>query len=111
MISRSDDPFTFPNRDPYDWLVVNLSGGRSSAYLLQRILDAHGGGLPDRTVVLFANTGKERWETLDFVRDIERHWRVPIMWLEYVYRPNERPKHHYRLVNHQTASRNGEPFE
>lgn len=44
-------------------------------------------------------------ETLDFVRDCEAQWGVPITWLEY------RSKREYEVVNYETASRNGEPFE
>ena len=105
----NDGPFTFPTRAPDGWLVVNLSGGRTSAYMLRRILDANR-GLPERTAVIFANTGKERPETLDFLHEIEQRWNVPVVWLEYIYR-QERPKHHYRIVDYETACRNGEPFE
>lgn len=58
------------------------------------------------TVVAFANTGKEREETLEFVRDCETNFGVKIWWVEYV---PEKPL--YRLINFETASRNGEPFE
>lgn len=83
---------------------VSFSGGRTSAYLLWRILRAYGGELPPDVVVLFANTGKERPETLDFVRDCETHWRVPVVWLE-------RERRSYREVSYETAARNGEPFQ
>jgi len=39
--------------------VISFSGGRTSAYMLWRILQAHGGILPDDVVVCFANTGRE----------------------------------------------------
>ena len=58
------------------------------------------------TVVAFANTGKEREETLEFVRDCEAHFEVKIWWVEYI---PEKPL--YRIVDFATASRNGEPFE
>ncbi len=49
--------------------VISFSGGRTSAYMLWRILRAHGGALPDDVVVCFANTGREMSATLDFVRE------------------------------------------
>ena len=51
--------------------------------MLRRILDAHGGGLPDDVHVIFANTGKERTETLDFVRECAERWNVRIRWIEW----------------------------
>lgn len=54
----------------------------------------------------FANTGKEDEATLQFVHDCETNWNVPIVWLE--FRDNDQK---FEVVNFQTASRNGEPFE
>jgi len=48
--------------------IISFSGGRTSAYMLHQIIAAHDGLLPDDIVVCFANTGKERPETLDFVQ-------------------------------------------
>jgi 3'-phosphoadenosine 5'-phosphosulfate sulfotransferase (PAPS reductase)/FAD synthetase len=76
--------------------------------MLWHILDAHGGRLPNDVHVTFANTGKERPETLDFVAECERRWGMHIAWLEWRddrYGPNK-----FEIVNHNSASRNGEPF-
>lgn len=81
--------------------VISFSGGRTSGYMLRRCLDE---GLSPDTHVVFANTGKEREETLEFVRDCATHWSVNIRWVE-------RPKGgDFREVTFETASRNGEPF-
>lgn len=64
------------------------------------------GMIDDSAVVAFANTGKEREETLEFVRDCEINFGVKIWWVEYL---PEKPL--YRIVDFETASRNGEPFE
>ena len=63
--------------------LVSFSGGRTSGYMLFRILEAYGGSLPDDMHVVFANTGKERLETLDFVSECAQRWCVEIVWLEY----------------------------
>jgi len=47
-------------------VAIAFSGGRTSAYMLHQILEANG-GLPDRCVVSFQNTGREMPETLGFV--------------------------------------------
>ena len=107
------DPFRLPASSFH---VVNVSGGRSSGYMLRRILDAHGGALPSHARAIFCNTGKERPETLDFVARMQAEWSVPIVWLEYRYfreRAGGRkdPRVHYEIVNHNSASRRGEPFD
>ena len=52
--------------------LISFSGGRTSAYMLKQIIDAHRGKLPDDVHVAFANTGKEREETLRFVNECAR---------------------------------------
>ena len=85
---------------------ISFSGGRTSAYMLWRVLQSSGGSLPDDAIVCFANTGKEDEATLRFVQRCSDEWSVPITWLEYnIDAPG------YSIVNFETASRNGEPFE
>lgn len=85
---------------------LGFSGGRTSGKLLYEILNAHDGQLPKDVIVTFANTGKERPETLAFVDKCQTRWGVKIYWLE--YRPT-RP--FYAEVNFATADRTGKPFE
>jgi 3'-phosphoadenosine 5'-phosphosulfate sulfotransferase (PAPS reductase)/FAD synthetase len=89
--------------------LISFSGGRTSGYMLKQILDANAGRLPPGIVACFANTGKEMPETLDFVQDCSRRWDVAIVWLE--YSPDGEKQRKFRVVNHQTASRQGEPYE
>ena len=63
--------------------VISFSGGRTSGYMLRKVLDAHGGTLPADVFVVFADTHKERPETLEFVRACADRWKVPIHWVEY----------------------------
>ncbi len=65
-------------------------------------------GLPDRAKVIFTNTGREMEQTLDFVQECSHRWNVNIVWLEYDIVDG---KVTYKEVNHNSASRNGEPFE
>jgi 3'-phosphoadenosine 5'-phosphosulfate sulfotransferase (PAPS reductase)/FAD synthetase len=85
---------------------ISFSGGRTSAYMLWRVLQANGGKLPDETVVCFANTGKEDEATLRFVQRVSDEWAVPIVWLE--FRDTEE---RFEVVSFETASRKGQPFE
>ena len=73
--------------------------------MLWRVLQSNN-GLPEEAIVCFANTGKEDEATLEFVRDCAINWNVNIKWLE--FRDDEKK---YAIVDFETASRNGEPFE
>lgn len=85
--------------------VVSFSGGRTSALMLARMVEV---GLAPDVHVLFANTGKEREETLQFVRDVGEHFKVPVRWLERWRAEGGKPA--VREVTFETASRRGEPF-
>ena len=90
--------------------LISFSGGRTSGYMLHKILQAHDGVLPEDVFVVFANTGKEAEQTLEFVDKCSKEWNVNVRWLEH-YFANERPKHRTKEVCFKTAARNGEPFE
>lgn len=95
-------------RDPFKIdspTCISFSGGRTSAYMLWRVLQSNG-GLPEEAKVCFANTGKEDEATLCFVRDCGEQWDVPITWIEYL---SQEPG--FKVVTFETASRSGEPFE
>lgn len=112
----------------------SISGGRTSADMLRRALQAHGGALPEDHRAAFANTGRERPETLRFVYEMGARWGVEIIWVE--WRPTiaqaeriaglcadskARPEvaawatenatdDGYAIVGLNSASTNGEPF-
>jgi hypothetical protein len=91
--------------------LISFSGGRTSAYMLWRILEAHGGTLPDNVHVTFANTGKEREETLRFVHECATRWGVKVRWLEWRSRLKSVPvAERFSEVGFNSASRMGEPF-
>ena len=101
-------------RDDTQYCIC-ISGGRSSGYMLRKILDANG-GIPDNAICIFNNTGKEREETLVFVNEMATQWGVDIVWLEYWFDSTAKgvkgaPKVKHRVVAFDTCSRMGEPFE
>lgn len=89
--------------------LISFSGGRTSAYMLKQIIDAHDGTLPADVYVTFANTGKEREETLRFVHECGTRWNIPIRWLEWRSRTGEIAER-FEEVGFNSASRKGEPF-
>ena len=90
--------------------LISFSGGRTSGFMLKKIIDSYNGTLPENLYVVFANTGKEMPQTLDFVKDCAEKWDCKIHWLELEI-ANERPVYRTKKVNYETASRKGEPFE
>lgn len=96
------DPFLLPRRS-----IISFSGGRTSGYMLWRVLQAYGGTLPEDVVVVWNNTGLEHEKTYDFVEECSQCWGIRIHWLEYRWEPG---RHYFVEVNHATASRRGEPF-
>lgn len=88
-------------------LLVSFSGGRTSAFMLKYLLNNYDGEL----CVVFANTGKEKEETLEFVNHCSIQFNVKIHWIEYNPLQEHGKKNWYKVVDFKTASRNGEPFE
>lgn len=86
--------------------VISFSGGRTSAFMLAKMVEA---GIGPDVHVTFANTGKEREETLEFVRDVGLHLGVKVRWLERLHEGAEAPT--FREVDFASASRKGEPFD
>lgn len=93
--------------------LISFSGGRSSAMMLKILID---NGLNESDYILFANTGKERPETLDFVRECEIRWSIPIIWIEATFgkynldMETMESSVGFRVVSYETASRCGEPY-
>jgi 3'-phosphoadenosine 5'-phosphosulfate sulfotransferase (PAPS reductase)/FAD synthetase len=83
--------------------MISFSGGRTSAYMTIRLLDDPQ-YTDDNTIICFANTGKEKEETLKFAQRVDKYIGNKIIWLEYD------PINKFKIVNYETASRNGEPF-
>lgn len=98
------------DRDPYRVrgpAIINISGGRTSAYMLRRVLDAYDGRLPPDVHVVFANTGKELPETYTFLGQCADAWSVPIVWIQRDLKAGGQ----FRVVDSATAARDSEPFD
>ena len=90
-------------------LAISFSGGRSSAVMLLRCLERFDS--THEIVITFANTGCEHEETLKFVDAVNRNWAGGrVVWLEAVINPTGEGVT-AKIVNYETASRNGKPFE
>jgi len=89
-------------------LILQVSGGRTS-HFLARFCQAH---FPNRELhFLYENTGKEVEGTLEFIDRCDKAFGWNVVWLEAVFYPDERKAPTHKVVNFETASRNGEPYE
>lgn len=92
-------------------LQISFSGGRTSAYMLHYLWFEWPHRDEWEKKVVFANTGKEAQETLQFVKDCEDYWDIPIIWVEGIPYTEKGWGVIAKIVSFETASRKGEPFE
>jgi 3'-phosphoadenosine 5'-phosphosulfate sulfotransferase (PAPS reductase)/FAD synthetase len=90
-------------------LLVSFSGGRTSAFMLKLIFEA------DRykdfkKVVLFANTSKEKEETLIFVKQVSENFNIPVIWLEAKIHPEKGVGTTFSIASFKEAKREGELY-
>lgn len=91
-------------------LLISFSGGETSAFMTKLIF-THPKYKDVNKVVVFANTGKEREETLQFVHDFATNEGIDVVWLEAVIYPEKGKGVGYRIVDFETADREGKVFE
>ena len=92
-------------------LCISFSGGETSAFMAQAILSSPIGRAYDSVKTVFANTGQENEQTLEFVRRCDVAFGLGVVWVEADVHPADRKAPTARVVNFNTASRKGEPFE
>ena len=66
-----------------DKLLVSFSGGETSAYMAQWLWKHKRDDY--EMVFVFANTGEENDETLDFIEKCSHHFGFPVIWIEGVF--------------------------
>ena len=65
-------------------LLVTVSGGRSSAMMARHIQTSEKYSNYDK-IYVFCNTGQERTETIDFLKNIVKYWGIDLKIIEGVY--------------------------
>lgn len=89
-------------------ILISISGGRTSAYmaiLCKKIF--HDCDL----IYVFANTSREKDETLDFLHNVDREFNLGIVWVEAVVNHGERKSTGHKVVDYYSAKRDGSVFE
>jgi len=98
----------FANKLGKQLMQISFSGGRTSAYMTKMLLDNKSDEYD--FIVTFANTGREHPKTLEFINNCDKHFGFNTVWLETVVHEGRVGCTH-KIVNFETAARNGEPFE
>lgn len=90
-------------------LLVSVSGGETSMFMAQWL------NLKMKSeyemLFVFANTGRENEETLDFINKCSKHFKINITWVEAAVVYGKRVGTMHKVVDYATASRDGRPFE
>ena len=90
-------------------LLVSFSGGETSAYMAQWLWNNKQDEY--EMIFVFANTGEEMEQTLDFANKCSEYFGFPLVWIEGVFHKEVGKGTTHKIVSLETASRNGEPFE
>lgn len=90
-------------------LIVSFSAGETSAKMAIELNKKYQG---KRDIInVMANTGKEMEQSLEFAARCDETYKLNLVWLESVQHHGQRKTAGYRVVEYDTASRKGEPFE
>lgn len=91
-------------------LLVSFSGGETSAFMAQWLKKHYKEYGYENILFIFANTGQENEQTLEFVERCDKYFNLNVIWVEAKMQLG-RVGTTYKLTDFKNASRNGEPFE
>jgi hypothetical protein len=90
-------------------LMVTVSGGRSSAIMAKHIFENEKYS-EYKKVFVFCNTGMERYETIEFLKNIEKYWKIPLIKIEGIYSKDLGTGIKYKIVDYDNLNMNALPF-
>lgn len=92
-------------------LLVSFSGGETSAFMSQWLKNHYEQLGYENIVFVFANTGLENEQTLEFVERCDKSFNLNVQWVEADVQHGERKGTLHKMTDFQSASRKGDPFE
>jgi hypothetical protein len=90
-------------------LAISFSGGRTSAVMTKLCVDKF--SETHDIAITFANTGCEHDNTLKFVDQCDKHFGWGVVWVEATVNSEKGKGIRHKVVDYESASREGEPFE
>jgi len=94
-----------------DNLLVSFSGGETSAFMAQWLKNHYKEYGYENIVFVFANTGLENEQTLEFIYQCDKKFQLDVKWVEADVNFGERKGTGFYRTDFDYASRKGEPFE
>ncbi len=92
-------------------LLVSFSGGETSAFMAHYLNNHYEDFGYENIVFVFANTGLENEETLEFIERCDKHFQLGVQWIEADVIMQHNVGTNYNRTDFDYANRNGEPFE
>jgi hypothetical protein len=97
------------NIDKSKNIMVAVSGGRSSAYMAYHIHTSP--KYADcQKLYTFANTGQEHPKTIEFLKNIEKHWGIDLIKIEGMYSEVMGVGVKYKIVDYDNLDMDSAPF-
>lgn len=92
-------------------LLVSFSGGETSAFMAQWLKKHYRQYGYKNIVFVFANTGLENEQTLEFVESCDVKFGLKLHWVEALVYHEYKKRTGYTITDFEHAKRKGEPFE
>ena len=92
-------------------LLVSFSGGETSGFMAQWLKNHYREFGYENIVFVFANTGLENEQTLQFVENCDVNFGLKLHWVEALVWQGERKGTGQTITDFEHAKRKGEPFE
>jgi len=91
-------------------LLISFSGGETSA-LMTKLIHERMTTNYSEIITVFANTGQENEQTLEFVRRCDETWGWNVVWVEAAVDPRDGMGTRAKVVDFASADRTGRVFE
>lgn len=89
-------------------ILCTVSAGYSSILMALLVRKLY----PDHDILyVMANTSRERDESLDFMNECDKHYKLNLIWLQAVINQEKGKGTEFRITEYENLKRNGEIFE
>jgi 3'-phosphoadenosine 5'-phosphosulfate sulfotransferase (PAPS reductase)/FAD synthetase len=91
-------------------ILLSFIGGRSSVFLAQ-LLRMHPEYKNDNILIVYANSSRERKETLDFIDEADKRWNLDLFYIESIINQEKGKGSSYKIIDREQCTTDGKIFE